>query len=168
MATHSGLLAWRIPWTEVPGGLQSMGWRGVGHAWATNTFTPSQTVLMYLVFYLGLKLAIRFPSRMVLGVRLSLRYFCEHLGSSVGTNLLQMAKLGAKYDSEWLLLSCEKLKRQGFSLMTDLFTSLLKHRCTSPSLMPWESRKISKIIGRRGYNEFDLLKSWLLVNHTPE
>ena len=55
---------------------------------------------MYLVFYLWLKLAIRFPSRMVLGVRLSLRYFCEHLGSSVGTNLLQMAKLGAKYDSE--------------------------------------------------------------------
>ena len=25
MATHSGILAWRIPWTEEPGGLQSMG-----------------------------------------------------------------------------------------------------------------------------------------------
>jgi len=25
MATHSSILAWRIPWTEVPGGLQSMG-----------------------------------------------------------------------------------------------------------------------------------------------
>ena len=25
MATHSGVLAWRIPWTEEPGGLQSMG-----------------------------------------------------------------------------------------------------------------------------------------------
>jgi len=25
MATHSGILAWRIPWTEKPGGLQSMG-----------------------------------------------------------------------------------------------------------------------------------------------
>ena len=25
MATHSGILAWRIPWTEDPGGLQSMG-----------------------------------------------------------------------------------------------------------------------------------------------
>ena len=29
-ATHSGILAWRIPWTEDPGGLQSMG-RRVGH-----------------------------------------------------------------------------------------------------------------------------------------
>ena len=25
LATHSGILAWRIPWTEEPGGLQSMG-----------------------------------------------------------------------------------------------------------------------------------------------
>jgi len=31
MATHSGVLAWRIPWTEVPGGLQSMGSQRVGH-----------------------------------------------------------------------------------------------------------------------------------------
>jgi len=31
MATHSSILAWRIPWTEEPGGLQSMGWQRVGH-----------------------------------------------------------------------------------------------------------------------------------------
>ena len=31
MATHSSVLAWRIPWTEVPGGLQSMGSQRVGH-----------------------------------------------------------------------------------------------------------------------------------------
>ena len=31
MATHSGILAWRIPWTEKPGGLQSMGSLRVGH-----------------------------------------------------------------------------------------------------------------------------------------
>ena len=36
MATHSSPLAWRIPWTEEPGGLQSMGsWR-VGNDWATS------------------------------------------------------------------------------------------------------------------------------------
>ena len=27
MATHSNILAWRIPWTEEPGGLQSLGWQ---------------------------------------------------------------------------------------------------------------------------------------------
>ena len=30
-ATHSSILAWRIPWTEEPGGLQSMGSQRVGH-----------------------------------------------------------------------------------------------------------------------------------------
>ena len=33
MATHSSILAWRIPWTEEPGGLQSIGSRRIGHAW---------------------------------------------------------------------------------------------------------------------------------------
>ena len=37
MATHSSILAWKILWTEEPGGLQSMGSQGVGHDWATNT-----------------------------------------------------------------------------------------------------------------------------------
>ena len=31
MATHSSIIAWRIPWTEEPGRLQSMGSQGVGH-----------------------------------------------------------------------------------------------------------------------------------------
>ena len=36
MATHSSTLAWKIPWTEESGRLQSMGWLGVGHNWATS------------------------------------------------------------------------------------------------------------------------------------
>ena len=31
MATHSSILAWRIPWTEEPGGLRSVGLQRVGH-----------------------------------------------------------------------------------------------------------------------------------------
>ena len=31
MATHSSITAWKIPWTEEPGGLQSMGSQRVGH-----------------------------------------------------------------------------------------------------------------------------------------
>ena len=36
MATHSSILAWRIPWTEEPGRLQAIGSQRVGHDWATN------------------------------------------------------------------------------------------------------------------------------------
>ena len=37
MATHSNILAWRIPRTEEPGGLCSMGSQSVGHNWVTNS-----------------------------------------------------------------------------------------------------------------------------------
>ena len=36
MAAHSSTLAWKIPWTEKPGRLQSMGSQRVGHDWATS------------------------------------------------------------------------------------------------------------------------------------
>ena len=39
MATHSSILAWRIPWTEKPGSLQSRGSQRIVHEWATNNFT---------------------------------------------------------------------------------------------------------------------------------
>ena len=35
MATHSSILAWKIPWTDEPGGLQSMGPQRVGYNWGT-------------------------------------------------------------------------------------------------------------------------------------
>ena len=37
LATHCSILAWRIPWTEEPGRLESMGSQRVGHNWVTST-----------------------------------------------------------------------------------------------------------------------------------
>ena len=42
-ATHSSSLAWRIPWTEEPGGLQSMGSQRLGHDWAYTRYIVSLT-----------------------------------------------------------------------------------------------------------------------------
>ena len=42
MATHSSILAWKIPWTEEPIRLQSMGLQRVGHDWATSLSLLSQ------------------------------------------------------------------------------------------------------------------------------
>ena len=39
MATHSSILAWKIPWMEEPGGLQSVGSQRVGHDGATSFHT---------------------------------------------------------------------------------------------------------------------------------
>ena len=41
MATHSSILAWRIPWTEEPGGLQSVGLQTVEHDWMTEHNTTT-------------------------------------------------------------------------------------------------------------------------------
>ena len=43
MATHSSILAWKIPWTEQPRGLRSMGSQRVGHNWVTKTTTTTFT-----------------------------------------------------------------------------------------------------------------------------
>ena len=47
MTTHSSLLAWRIPSTEEPGGLQSMGSQTVGHDWEINTYLTTDSWWMY-------------------------------------------------------------------------------------------------------------------------
>ena len=49
MATHSCILAWRIPWTEKPGRLQSTGLQRVGHDWATSLS------LYFFLLYLEMK-----------------------------------------------------------------------------------------------------------------
>ena len=41
VATHSSLLAWRLPWTEEPGGLQSIGLQKVGHNCSDLALTVS-------------------------------------------------------------------------------------------------------------------------------
>ena len=43
MATYSSILAWRVPWIEEPGELQSAGSQRVGHDWGTNT-TEAQSL----------------------------------------------------------------------------------------------------------------------------
>ena len=43
MATHSSILAWEIPWTEEPGGLQSRGRKRVGHIYQLNYHHQEKT-----------------------------------------------------------------------------------------------------------------------------
>ena len=51
MANHSSILAWKIPWTEKPGRLKSMGWQTIRHDWATHTHTHTHTHNQHNTFY---------------------------------------------------------------------------------------------------------------------
>ena len=57
MATHSSILAWRIPWTEEPGRLQSTGLQRVGHDGATSLthlyLYNLQDIIHYLAFFVN-------------------------------------------------------------------------------------------------------------------
>ena len=59
MATHSSILAWEIPWTEQPGGLQSTGSQRVRHDLGTKPLPPvpgraHRVMLGYIVWVLPL------------------------------------------------------------------------------------------------------------------
>ena len=47
MATHSSILAWQVPWTKEPGGLQSMGSQKVRHGLATK---QRQIIILYILY----------------------------------------------------------------------------------------------------------------------
>ena len=51
MATHSSILAWKIPWTEEPARLQSMGSQRVGHDWATSLFYFFNNILVWFCYW---------------------------------------------------------------------------------------------------------------------
>ena len=53
MATHSSILAWRIAWTEKPGGLQSTGLQRVGHDWSDWLTTHALTETCFNVVLLS-------------------------------------------------------------------------------------------------------------------
>ena len=50
-AAHSSISAWRIPWTEKPGGPQSMGSQRIKHDWATNTHTRKLQNASFFFFW---------------------------------------------------------------------------------------------------------------------
>ena len=58
MATHYSILAWRIPWTEEPGGLQPIGSQRVGHDWRDLAHTP---LLCRLIGSFGVPVSLAHP-----------------------------------------------------------------------------------------------------------
>ena len=52
METHSSILAWRIPWTEEPGRLQSIGWQRVRHDWSDLAYSHTPEVCCDVILFL--------------------------------------------------------------------------------------------------------------------
>ena len=65
MATHSSILAWEIPWTEEPGGLQSISSQWVGHDWANRTHISALKHLLSLMY----EMIVLSVSQYILGIK---------------------------------------------------------------------------------------------------
>ena len=81
MAPHSSTLAWKIPWTEKPGRLQSMGSQRVGHNWATSLTHRSFefNVYIFMFYYLSILLPYWLSKTAVKFVQPSAAPFGHHL-----------------------------------------------------------------------------------------
>ena len=92
-ATHSSTLAWRIPWTEEPGRLQSMGLQRVGHDLVTTT------LLYYITWEIDGETVETVSDFIFLGSKITTDSDCSHeikrrllLGRNVMTNLDSISK----------------------------------------------------------------------------
>ena len=136
MTTHSSIFAGLMPWTEEPGGLQSMGSQRVGHNWATNTFTHFTIILILSYMLISLFPIYGFhlkdsPCLSILcqhfPVLSWLNFSTEHFGGSRKESgvlcrvaaLISLLKPG--HCGLWCLLSVRKTKWGSFSFSLSSF-----------------------------------------------
>ena len=74
MATHSSVLAWRIPGTKEPGGLPSMGSHRVGHDWSDSAAAAAAADTYHVLVVFGI-----IPEIKAVGLRLSAEWFSKHV-----------------------------------------------------------------------------------------
>ena len=85
MATHSSILSWRIPWTEEPGGLQSMGLQRVGH-WS-NLAQHTHTIIYTFTYSSFL------PHNYYSFTVFNVTYICENFNCEILTNVYNCVTL---------------------------------------------------------------------------
>jgi len=104
MAIHSSTIAWKIPWTEEPGRLQSMGSQRVGHDWATSLLhVTSHSLISVELLEINikryLKIAHMFSSAM----------------SCVSVTLLLLLLLNQVDTQQTKMMGCWSLEEGGFT-----------------------------------------------------
>ena len=99
MITHSSILAWRTPWAQEHGGLQSMGSQRVRHNWVTNTFSFFLPQLNFSLFidWCGSS-TIKYKFRKVLHYRQTKRKY--HIFGSFSYLCMQNARF-IKQARQW-------------------------------------------------------------------
>ena len=133
MATHSSILAWRIPWTEEPGGLQCMRSQRVRHDWATqhSTYSKNKTQHILPMYYLFYFLSLPAP-----------RMLC----TKAGVSCVLFTALFSPPGTYWVFNKCW--------IISASVTVIISIRCTqaeqSGPSRGWGGRRAVQVGGGRG------------------
>ena len=145
VATHSSILAWRIPWTVEPCGLKSTGLQGVGHNWSdwihtythththTHTHTvsigPSSASSLWMLVCSGLSFG---ASCLCLHILLVITYSMRFL-ISLATSVLFHPFHSVKWNTSLLAVSAKILRYSTFYLVNYIqFFGKIISRCWAP------------------------------------
>ena len=119
MTTYFSILAWRIPWREEPGGLQSIESQRVGHNWMTNTFTFNEmcwvsfVIAKFLVSYVYSELI--FPDK---NRKMWSKWYVHFMGeASERACFLSLLSTTWGYDKK----SAEENSHQNLSMLLDFW-----------------------------------------------
>ena len=105
IAAHSSILAWRIPWTEEPSGLQSMGSQRVGHDWVTNIKAWYFSHIVHMIMaILSLKLDSNLVHSIAAWNDLSLYFLYESMHLCEHIEIFSCFLTGALPQKIWIAL----------------------------------------------------------------
>ena len=115
MATHSSIVAWKIPWTEEPDRLQSMGSQRVGHDWAT-----SLTSLKCVTESLGCAAAINIVNQLYFNKKMNFKnhfnnsppHTLENKGISILLEFLELVHITLCLFLSWSIVDLQCLRFQ--------------------------------------------------------
>ena len=177
MAAHSSTLAWRIPWTEEPGGLQSAGSQRVGHDWATSlTHSLTHSVIkkkkgnileLYVLIWFGSKIFNQAYIFMCTCVYVC-DYCCFQLLLRIKYALFSVLFIHfgifLREEKEKCPVSAACLKHSWLILKLEIFmTEFIKFiEFNMESFQPKKNVHLRKYIG----SEFKIRMNWYLLSRT--
>ena len=134
MSTHSSILAWKIPWMEKPGRLQSVGSQRVGHDWV-----PSLSFKHALLPHLYIKIdTICMTPNLLMFYTMSENYFVNYC---INVHASQVALVVKDPTSKW-----RRHKRLGFNPWVRKISWRRKWQ-SAPVFLPGESHGQSSLAG---------------------
>ena len=161
MAAHSNILTWKIPWTEEPGGLQSMGSQRVWHDQAcTHTYTQSHNMSAQSIYGHSIFSAIPFTKYAFTNLR-EITY-AQHMGSI--SRLLTISRyVSTPHEFSRDLVSLSQISQSALEISVCLFSPLQYKLFTHMTVL-------FTCLTRAGKNSqhMEVLNKCLLYEWTPQ